>query len=162
MGQAYPNSTFVGFDYHDASIAAGRSRATHAGVDATVTFEIAGASDFPDQYDLICLFDCLHDMGDPVRAAHHVRQALRPGGVLLLVEPAAADLPEGNHHALGRFFYAASTAICLPGSLAQDGGLGLGNQAGTRRLTDLLTEAGFGTVRVATSTPINVIIEARP
>lgn len=162
MGQAYPNSNFVGFDYHDASIATARSRAAHAGVDATVTFEVAGALDFPGEYDLICLFDCLHDMGDPVAAARRVRHALRPGGVLLLVEPAGADRPEDNHHALGRLFYAASTAICMPGSLAQEGQLGLGNQAGTARLTDILTDAGFGTVRVATSTPINVIIDARP
>ncbi len=162
LGQSYPHSTFVGFDYHDASIATARRRAAQAGVDTSVTFEVAGAQDFPGQYDLICLFDCLHDMGDPVAAARHIRQALHPDGVLLLVEPAGADRPEGNHHALGRFFYAASTAICLPGSLAQDGGLGLGNQAGTARLTDILTEAGYRTVRVATSTPINVIIEARP
>ncbi len=103
-----------------------------------MTFEVAGALDFPDQYDLICLFDCLHDMGDPLGAARHIRQALRPGGTLLLVEPAAADRPEDNHHPLGRLFYAASTAICLPGSLAQDGQLGLGNQAGTGRLNEIL------------------------
>jgi SAM-dependent methyltransferase len=162
LGQAYPNSTVVGFDYHDTSIAAARSRATNAGVDANVTFEVAGAKDFPGRYDLICLLDCLHDMGDPVGAARHVRQALRPDGVLLLVEPAGADRPEDNHHALGRLFYAASTAICMPGSLAQDGQLGLGNQAGTARLTNILTEAGFTTIRVATSTPISVIIDARP
>ena len=161
LGQAYPNSTVVGFDYHDTSIAAARNRAASAEVD-NLTFEVAGATDFPGQYDLICLFDCLHDMGDPVAAARHARQALRPGGVLLLVEPAGADHPEDNHHLLGRLFYAASTAICMPGSLAQEGRLGLGNQAGTARLTDILTEAGFTSVRVATSTPINVIIDARP
>jgi SAM-dependent methyltransferase len=162
MGQTYPNSTVVGFDYHDTSIAAARARAAEAGVDANVSFELAGAVDFPGRYDLICLFDCLHDMGDPVGAARHAREALRPGGSLLLVEPAAADRPEDNHHVLGRLFYAASTAFCTPGSLAQDGQLGLGNQAGTTRLTDILTEAGFTTIRVATSTPINVIIDARP
>ena len=140
----------------------GKKPASSAGVDSNVTFEVAGAKDFPGQYDLICLFDCLHDMGDPIGAARHVRDALRPGGALLLVEPAAADRPEDNHHTLGRLFYAASTAICMPGSLAQDGQLGLGNQAGTARLTDILTQAGFTTVRVATSTPINLIIEARP
>jgi SAM-dependent methyltransferase len=161
LGQAYPNSTVVGFDYHDTSIATARSRAASADLD-NVTFEMAGAKDFPGQYDLVCLFDCLHDMGDPVGAARHAREALRPGGVLLLVEPAGADRPEDNHHVLGRLFYAASTAVCMPGSLAQDGHLGLGNQAGTTRLTDILTEAGFTTVRTATSTPINVIIDARP
>jgi len=104
----------------------------------------------------VCLFDCLHDMGNPVGVARHVRQALRPDEVSLLVEPNGADRPKDNHQTLGRLFYAASTAICLPGSLAQQGRLGLGNQAGTARLTDILTEAGFATVRVATSTPINV------
>ena len=162
LGQSYPNSTFVGFDYHDASIAAARGRAGAAGVDANVTFEVAGAKEFTGKYDLICLFDCLHDMGDPVGAARHIRAALRPDGVLLVVEPAGADRPEDNHHALGRLFYASSTAICLPGSLAQDGRLGLGNQAGTARLIEVLREAGFGDVRVATSTPINVIVDARP
>lgn len=162
LGQSYPNSTFVGFDYHDASIAAARERAGAAGVDANVTFEVAGAKEFTGKYDLICLFDCLHDMGDPVGAARHIRAALRPDGVLLVVEPAGADRPEDNHHALGRLFYASSTAICLPGWLAQDGRLGLGNQAGTARLIEVLREAGFGDVRVATSTPINVIVDARP
>jgi SAM-dependent methyltransferase len=160
LGQA--NSTFVGFDYHDASIAAARSRALQARVTENVTFQVAGAKDFPGQYDLVCLFDCLHDMGDPIGAARWVRAALRPGGVLLLVEPAGADRPQDNHHPLGRLFYACSTALCLPSSLAQEGRLGLGNQAGTTRLTEILTTAGFGSVRVATSTPINVIVDARP
>jgi hypothetical protein len=101
-------------------------------------------------------------MGDPVAAARRIRQALRPDGVLLLVEPNGADRPEDNHHILGRLFYAASTAICMPGSLAQDGHLGLGNQAGPARLTSILTEAGFSTARIATSSPLNVIVEARP
>ncbi len=162
MGQAYPNSSFVGFDFHDASIAAARAAAAGLGVAGNVTFEVAGAKDFPGRYDLICLFDCLHDMGDPVGAARRVRDALHPDGTLLLVEPAGADRPEDNHHPLGRLLYAASTAICVPGSLAQEGQLGLGNQAGTTRLTELLTEAGFSSVRVATSTPINVIVEAKP
>jgi 2-polyprenyl-3-methyl-5-hydroxy-6-metoxy-1,4-benzoquinol methylase len=162
LGQQYPNSTFAGFDYHDASIAAARRRAAQAGVAGNVTFEVAGAKDFPGQYDLICLFDCLHDMGDPLGAARRVRQALRPDGVLLLVEPNGADHPEDNHHPLGRLFYACSTALCTPSSLAQEGQLGLGNQAGTARLTEILTAAGFSSVRVATSTPINVIVDARP
>ena len=162
LGQTYPHSTFVGYDYHDASVAAARGRAAAAGVDGNVTFEMAGAKEFGGSYDLICLFDCLHDMGDPVGAARHIKAALRPGGVLLVVEPNGADRPEDNHHALGRLFYACSTAICLPGSLAQDGQLGLGNQAGSTRLTEILSEAGFGSIRVATSTPINLIVDARP
>jgi SAM-dependent methyltransferase len=162
LGQQYPNSTFVGFDYHDASIAAARDRAAQAGVAGNVTFEVAGATDFPGRYDLICLFDCLHDMGDPLGAARRVRQALRPDGVLMLVEPNGADRPEDNHHPLGRLFYACSTALCTPSSLAQQGRLGLGNQAGTARVTEILSAAGFSSVRVATSTPINVIVDARP
>jgi SAM-dependent methyltransferase len=162
LGAAYPDSTFVGFDYHDTSIAAARTRAGEAGVEANVAFEVAAATDFPGQYDLICLFDCLHDMGDPVGAARHIRQALRPDGSLLLVEPAGADRPQDNHHPLGRLFYACSTALCLPSSLAQRGRAGLGNQAGIRRIAEILTEAGFTHVTVATSTPINVVIDARP
>jgi SAM-dependent methyltransferase len=151
LGQEYPDSTFVGFDYHDASIAAARGRAADAGVTANVTLEVSGAQDFPGQYDLICLFDCLHDMGDPIAVARRVRRALRPDGVLLLVEPAGADRPEDNHDPLGRLFYACSTALCTPSSLAQEGQLGLGNQAGTAKLTEILTAAGFGSIRVATA-----------
>lgn len=162
LGKAYPNSTFVGFDYHDASIAAARDRAAAAEVAGNVSFEVAGASEFPGRYDLICLFDCLHDLGDPLAAASRAREALRPGGVLLLVEPAGGDRPEDNHHALGRLFYAASTALCLPNSLSQDGGIGLGNQAGPARMTGILTEAGFTSVRVVTRTPINVVLDVRP
>jgi SAM-dependent methyltransferase len=162
LAAAFPRSTFTGFDYHDASIAAARVRAVDAGVESNVSFEVAGAKDFTGQYDLLCLFDCLHDMGDPVGAARWVRQALRPGGSVLLVEPAGSDRPEDSHHALGRLFYACSTAICLPGSLAQEGRLGLGNQAGPSRLVELLHEAGFTSVRLATSTPINAVLDVRP
>jgi hypothetical protein len=110
-----------------------------------------------------CLFDCLHDMGDPAGAARQIRGALAPGGTVMLVEPVAADQPQDNHACpLGRLFYAASAMICMPGSLAQDSGLGLGNQAGMARWTELLTQAGFGSGRLATSTPVNLIIEARP
>jgi SAM-dependent methyltransferase len=162
LGQAYPQSTIIGYDYHDASVAAARARAAQAGADKNVTFEVASAKTFPGSYDLICLFDCLHDMGDPVGAARHIRGALAPGGTLMLVEPVAADRPEDNHaYPLGRLFYAASTAICMPGSLAQETGLGLGNQVGMARWTELLAQAGFGSVRLATSTPVNLIIEAR-
>jgi SAM-dependent methyltransferase len=162
LAGAFPSSAVVGFDYHDASIAAARARAAESGVDGQVSFEVAGAADFPGTYDLICLFDALHDLGDPIGAARHIRSALAPDGVLLVVEPAAGDRAEENHHALGRLFYAASTAFCVPTSLSQPGGLGLGNQAGTARLTALLRAAGFSSVRPATTTPVNVILEARP
>jgi SAM-dependent methyltransferase len=161
LGESYPNSTIVGFDYHTASVEAARARARDAGVDRRVTFEVAGAKDFTGSYDLVCLFDCLHDMGDPVGAARHVREQLAPGGTLLLVEPAAADRPQDNHHPLGRLMYAASTMICTPASLAQEVGLGLGNQVGFARLSEILAEAGFSHVRLATTTPVNLVIEAR-
>ncbi len=161
LAQTFPHSSFVGFDYHDASIAAARSRAAEAGV-TNATFEVASAQQFPGSYDLICLFDCLHDMGDPLGGARQVRQALRSGGSALIVEPAGSDRPEENHHPLGRLFYAASTVICTPGSLSQEGALGLGNQAGPTRMRQILTEAGFGSVREAAKTPINLVLDARP
>jgi len=162
LGESYPKSTITGFDYHDASIATARTRAADAGVTNRVTFEVAGAKDYAGKYDLVCLFDCLHDMGDPVGAARHVRESLTPGGTLLLVEPRSADRSEDNHHPLGRLMYAASTMICMPASLAQDVGLGLGNQVGFARLTELLNQAGFTRVRLATESPVNLVIEARP
>ena len=161
LGESYPKSQILGFDYHEDSITSARKRATEAGVGDRVSFAVAGANDFEGEYDLVCLFDCLHDMGDPVGAARHVREQLAPGGTLLLVEPAAADSPEQNHHPLGRLFYAASTMICTPASLAQDVGLGLGNQVGFARLSEILGQAGFGQVRLATTTPVNLVIEAR-
>lgn len=151
-----------GFDHHDASIATARSRAASAGT-SNVRFEVHSGTDFPGRYDLVCLFDCLHDMGDPVAALRHIRERLNDDGVLLTVEPAAQDRPEENHaYPLGRLFYSASTMICMPGSLAQPGGLGTGNQVGPARLTELMEQAGFRTVRVATTTPINLILESRP
>jgi SAM-dependent methyltransferase len=161
LGESFPRSTVVGFDYHRESIDVARQRATEAGVADQVTFEIAGAKDFTGVYDLVCLFDCLHDMGDPVGAARHVREQLAPGGTLLLVEPAAGDAPEANHHPLGRLMYAASTMICTPASLAQEVGLGLGNQVGFVGLRRLLERAGFSQVRLAATTPVNLVIEAR-
>ena len=162
LGESFPRSTVVGYDYHEGSIVAARQRAAEAGVADRVRFETAGAKDFTGSYDLVCLFDCLHDMGDPVGAATHVREQLADGGTLLLVEPAAADRPEDNHHPLGRMFYAASTMICTPASLAQEVGLGLGNQVGYERLSTILGEAGFSHVRLAATTPVNLVIEARP
>jgi SAM-dependent methyltransferase len=161
LGTSFPASTVTGFDYHQGSIASARRRAQEAAVSDRVQFEVAGAVDFTGDYDLVCLFDCLHDMGDPVAAARHIREQLTPDGTLLLVEPRAGDRPEDNHHPLGRLFYAASTMICTPGSLAQDGALGLGNQAGPARMTALLHEAGFSQVRLATETPVNLVFEAR-
>jgi SAM-dependent methyltransferase len=163
MAQAFERSTFVGFDIHEPSIAAARKAAAQAGVNQRAQFEAATAKDFPGHgYDLVCLFDALHDMGDPVGAARRIRQALAPDGTLLLVEPNAGDAVEQNLNPVGRAFYGLSTVICTPGSLAQEVGLGLGGQAGERRLAIVLREAGFSHVRRATETPFNIILEARP
>jgi len=161
MAQAFEHSRFVGFDIHEPSITAARQAAAEAGVDGRATFDVATAKDFPGQaYDLVCLFDALHDMGDPVGAARHIRQALAPGGTLLVVEPNAGDALEQNLNPVGRAYYGLSTVICTPGSLAQDVGLGLGAQAGERRLSEVLRDAGFAHVRRATETPFNIILEA--
>jgi SAM-dependent methyltransferase len=162
LASAFPETTVVGFDSHDPSIGIARTRAREARVADRLTFETAGAKDFRGTFDLVCLFDCLHDMGDPVGAARHVREQLDPQGTLLLVEPAAADTPEANHHPLGRLMYAASTMVCTPASLAQEVGLGLGNQVGYARLAAILGEAGFTRVRLAATSPTNLVIEARP
>ncbi len=162
LAQAFPNSTFVGFDSHDASIAEARKAAAHAGVTDRLQFEVADAKHFPGSYDLVCSFDCLHDMGDPVGVARHVREALAPGGTWLIVEPMAGERIEDNFNPVGRMFYAGSVMLCTPSSLAQEVGLGLGNQVGQQRLTELLGEAGFTRVRRATETPFNRIFEVRP
>jgi SAM-dependent methyltransferase len=163
MAGAYPHSTFAGFDYHEPSIEAARKSAAEAGVNRRVRFDTAGAADFPGTgFDLICMFDCLHDMGDPVGAARHIREALASDGTLLLVEPFAGDTLEENLTPVGRVFYGLSTVICTPASLAQPVGLGLGAQAGEARLAEVLTEAGFSLVRRATQTPFNLVLEARP
>jgi SAM-dependent methyltransferase len=163
MAQAFGASRFTGLDYHEASVLAARRAAAKAGVDDRVTVETADATELePGRYGLVTMFDCLHDMGDPVAVARAVRAALVDGGTLMLVEPMAGDRLEDNLHPLGRVFYGASTLVCTPASLAQPGALALGPQAGPARLTALLREAGFRSVRVATSTPVNLIIEARP
>jgi SAM-dependent methyltransferase len=163
MAQAFERSTFVGFDPHAPSIQAARQAAVEAGVNQRARFEVAAAKDFPGVgYDLVCMFDALHDMGDPVGAARRIRRALAPDGTLLLVEPFAGDALEQNLSPVGRAFYGLSTVICTPGSLAQEVGLGLGGQAGERRLAFVLREAGFTHVRRATETPFNIILEARP
>jgi SAM-dependent methyltransferase len=163
MGKAFPNSSFVGFDYHQASIDAATQRARAAGVGDHVRFEAAPAHAFPgSDYDLVACFDCLHDMGDPVGAARHVREALASDGTFLLVEPFANDKVEDNLNPVGRLFYSVSTLVCTPASLSQEVGLALGAQAGETRLSDVLRQAGFTRIRRATETPFNLVLEARP
>jgi SAM-dependent methyltransferase len=163
MAEAFPNSEFFGFDYHDASIGRAREAADQAGVGDRITFEVASAKDYPGtEYDLACVFDCLHDMGDPVGASAHVLSTLAPDGTWMIVEPFAGDRVEENLNPVGRVFYGASTMICTPASLSQEVGLALGAQAGEARLTEVLEEGGFTRVRRATETPFNLILEARP
>jgi len=163
MAQAYPRSAFAGYDYHTDSVHAARRLAVDEGVFGRVTFDVAGAGDFPGaEYDLITYFDCLHDMGDPVGALRHARSALGPDGIVRLVGPFAADDVAGNLNPLGRLFYSASTLICTPASLAQEVGTALGAQAGEARLRHAAAEAGFTRFRRAAQTPTNLVLEARP
>jgi len=164
MAQAYPSSRFAGFDYHEPSIAAARQRAREAGVDGRVRFEMATAKDYPGTYDLICFFDCLHDMGDPVGAARHAREHLDPDGTVLLVEPFALDTRADNlaSNPMAALLYTSSSVVCTPNSLSQEVGLGLGAQAGEAQLREVFTQAGFGRFRRAAETPLNLILEARP
>jgi SAM-dependent methyltransferase len=162
MAQAYPNSRFIGFDYHARSIELARERATQAGVSDRVTFEVAAAKEYPGaDYDLVAFFDSLHDMGDPVGAAVHVRDSLAADGTWLLVEPFANDRLEENLNPVGRIYYGASTMICTPASRSQEVGLGLGAQAGEARLRDVAMQAGFSQFRRAAETPFNLVFEAR-
>jgi len=163
MAQAYPNSTFTGFDYHGPSIEWARRSAEKAGVADRVKFEVASSKEYPGgDYDLVAFFDCLHDMGDPVGAASHVLQTLKKDGSWMIVEPFASDNPEENHNPIGRAFYSASTLICTPASLSQEVGLALGAQAGEARLRDVVTKGGFTRFRRAAETPFNLVFEARP
>jgi SAM-dependent methyltransferase len=163
MAQAYPHSKFVGFDYHDRSIEMARQRASESGVAERVAFEVARAKDFPgDNYDFVTFFDCLHDMGDPVGAAAHVRKSLSADGTWMIVEPFANDRVQDNLNPVGRIFYSASTLLCTPSSLSQEVGLALGAQAGEARLRQVVTDAGFKHFRRATETPFNIVFEARP
>ena len=163
MATAFPNSEFVGFDYHDKSIEAARRKAEDAGVSDRVKFEVSSAKEFPGaDYDLVTFFDCLHDMGDPVGAAKHVRQAMADDGTWMIVEPFANDKTEDNHNPVGRVYYSASTLICTPASRSQEVGLGLGAQAGESRLRGVANEGGFSRFRRATETPFNLVLEARP
>ncbi|MBS0477763.1 MAG: methyltransferase domain-containing protein [Proteobacteria bacterium] len=161
MAQAFPQSTFVGYDFHPASIDAARIKAREAGV-KNARFEVAAAKEFAGRdFDLACIFDALHDMGDPVGAAAHIREALKPDGTLMLVEPLAGDSLTDNMHLLGQIFYGFSTVACVPASKAQEVGLALGAQAGEKRLSEVLREAGFTSVRRATATDTNMVLEAR-
>ncbi len=163
MAEAFPNSEFAGFDYHEASIERAREAAADAGVSDRVSFAVASAKDYPGQdYDLVCVFDCLHDMGDPVGASAHVLETLAPDGTWMIVEPFANDRVEDNLNPVGRVFYGASTTICTPASLSQEVGLALGAQAGEAQLSEVLREGGFTRVRRATETPFNLVLEARP
>ncbi len=162
MAKAFPNSRFVGFDSHAKSVDLARARAQQAGVADRVTFEVAKSTDYPgDGYDLVTHFDCLHDMEDPAGAARHVRETMAPDGTWMIVEPFAGDRPEDNHNPVGRVFYSASTLLCVPHSLAQNGPA-LGAQAGEARLREVVvTQGGFTRMRRATETPFNLILEAR-
>jgi SAM-dependent methyltransferase len=162
LAKAFPNSDFVGFDYHDESVAMARQRAKQADV-PNVRFEVADASHYREgDFDFIAFFDCLHDMADPVSAARHARKQLKPDGTVMLVEPAAGDTPEANHNPVGRVYYGASSLICVPVSLAKNGPA-LGAQAGEERLRQIMVdEAGFSSLRRATETPFNLVLEARP
>jgi SAM-dependent methyltransferase len=163
MAKAFPNSEFVGFDYHQASIEHARKTTSEAGLDGRVSFEVAPAKAYPgDGYDFVAMFDCLHDMGDPVGAAKHVLKTLDPDGTWMIVEPYAGDRLEDNLNPVGRVFYGASTLVCTPASRDQEVGLALGAQAGEARLRTVVTDGGFTRFRRATETPFNIVLEARP
>ncbi len=162
MAEAFPNSRFVGFDLHPASVEAARQNAAAAGVGGRVRFEVGKADDFPgNDYGLICFFDCLHDMGRPVAAAAHAAKALAPKGTVLLVEPFANDRVEDNLNVVGRLYYAASTTMCCAHAISERGTHVLGAQAGEARLADVFKSAGFSHFRRALATPFNMILEAR-
>ncbi|MGO9277848.1 MAG: class I SAM-dependent methyltransferase [Streptosporangiaceae bacterium] len=163
MAQAYPNSTFVGSDYHDGSIETARRHAQEAGVAGRVRFEAASAAAYSGSgYDLVTMFDCLHDMGDPVGAARHVRSTLKSDGTWMIVEPQAGDRVEENLNPVGRAYYAFSTLLCTPASLSQDVGLALGAQAGEARIAGVVEAGGFTRFRRVAETPFNLVFEARP
>jgi 2-polyprenyl-3-methyl-5-hydroxy-6-metoxy-1,4-benzoquinol methylase len=163
MAQAYPNATFVGTDAHGPSIDAARKLAAQAGVADRCRFEVAPAKEVPGRgYDLVTVFDCLHDMGDPVGAATHLRGALAADGTWMVVEPNAGDRLEDNLTPVGRIFYSASTTICVPGSRSQEVGAALGAQAGEARIRQVTGDAGFTRFRRAAETPFNLVFEVRP
>ena len=162
MAEAFPNSTFFGIDPHEASIEAAIENAAAAGVSDRVSFSVGTAVDLPEQgFDLVCFFDALHDMGDPIGAARHARSVLAEGGTVMLVEPYAADRVEDNKGPISRLYYSASTALCCAHALSEGGQHVLGAQAGEARLADVFAEAGFTHWRLAQQTPFNLILEAR-
>lgn len=162
MAEAFPNSRFHGFDVHAASVDEARRNAKQAGVAERVSFDLARAADYPGRgYDLICFFDCLHDMGDPLAAARHAFDALAPDGTVMLVEPFANDRVEDNRSAVARLYYAASTTLCCAHAISEGGRLVLGAQAGEARLAEVFRKAGFTRFRRAAETPFNLILEAR-
>ncbi|HTZ36962.1 MAG TPA: class I SAM-dependent methyltransferase [Stellaceae bacterium] len=162
MAKAFPNSEFVGYDFHPGSIDEARRHAAEHGT-ANARFEVGAAKDYPGRdFDLVTFFDCLHDMGDPAGAAAHVRGTLKPDGTWMIVEPIAGDRLEDNLNPVGRLYYAASTMVCVPTSLAQEVGAALGAQAGEARLREVIAAGGFGAVRRAAETPFNMVLEARP
>jgi len=163
MAKAFPKSRFFGFDYHDKSIEAARESAKRNGVADHVTFEVAKAKEFPGKdYDFVTVFDCLHDMGDPIGAAAHVRQSLAKDGTWMIVEPFANDQLKDNLNPVGRVYYSFSTLLCTPCSRSQEVALCLGAQAGESRIRDVVTSAGFKRFRRAAETPFNMVYEARP
>ena len=163
MAKAFPNSTFVGSDYHEGSIGTARKRAQEAGLADRVSFQVAPAAGYSGTgYDLVTMFDCLHDMGDPVGAAKHVRSTLKPDGTWMIVEPNAGDRVEDNFNPVGRAYYAFSTLLCTPASLSQEVGLALGAQAGPARIREVVQAAGFTQFRRAAETPFNLVFETRP
>ncbi len=162
MAQAYPRSTFAGFDYHEGSIETARRRAKEAGVSDRVRFEVAPAATYAGSgYELVTMFDCLHDMGDPVGAARHVRSTLKPDGTWMIVEPNAGDRVEDNLNPVGRAYYAFSTLLCTPASLSQEVGLALGAQAGEARIREVVEAGGFTRFGRAAETPFNLVFDAR-
>lgn len=163
LAQAYPNSWFAGFDYHDKSLEAARESARKNGVQDRVTFEVATAKNFPGRdYDFVAMFDCLHDMGDPIGAAAHVRQSLSKNGTWMIVEPFAHDQLKDNLNPVGRVMYSFSTLLCTPCSRSQEVGLCLGAQAGEARIREVVTAARFENFRRAAETPFNIVYEAKP
>jgi SAM-dependent methyltransferase len=163
MAKAFPNSRFYGFDYHEKSVEAARESAKRAGLADRVTFEVAAAKGYPGKdYDFVAVFDCLHDMGDPVGAAKHVRESLAKDGTWMIVEPFANDDLKDNLNPVGRVYYSFSTLLCTPCSRSQEVGLCLGAQAGEARMREVVASAGFGRIRRATETPFNIVYEARP
>jgi SAM-dependent methyltransferase len=163
MAEAFPKSTFTGADYHAGSIETARQRAEAAGLADRIRFDIAPAAAYAGhQLDLVTMFDCLHDMGDPVGAARHVRETLAPNGTWMIVEPRAGDRLEDNLNPVGRAYYGFSTLLCTPASLSQDVGLALGAQAGEAKIREVAQAAGFTRFRRAAETPFNYVYEARP